>query len=624
MDNDTNFLNLLDLFEEQIDEKGKEVSQRVEKTNLYGEWVDFDLDFLIDERNEWKEKLVQRGVLIDEQKFYIRGKKIQYSGNYINRVLLNNCVENFIEMQCRYFNEYYYPEIAMFSGCIGYVGKIVRNFVNENIRFIKVVLIELGVVYNDDNIDQDYLKYTELDEIDAYLDNLGTMISQKITDSAQERFDKRLSSDQPEFWVGGEGIGGLIKGYVLGSALSFGAEKISEGFNKIGDSIAAGKLKKKLDEVFEEVREQVSDLLHLCADTVLPFLMIKLQESNMEYWFDIGEDNRWSQILEYTDYERKHNLIDDSIYWDRLVYLLNEYPFVGEIYIKIIDYDLDCMKELYMLAEFFGMGDTVLGEAALCMAKLIGRYKEKNMNELIEKEVNELWDKYQEGIYEMDECVVDDNEYTEEMLENYDKCKEILYKLLVVYKIYFLKKKIHGEIKKTEYTKEEIEALWKKVGCGCELYKINAAVEGELLKYYRELVAVSIERNQIVQFESNLEELIAYMHDENTYKSNFANCVYASLLMMLYKDIDAKKERTFLKDIQLAAEKGVILAKYLTAQFSEDEEEKEELLFDAIKNNFPAVTCIKEFYLERFKEKKSVWDEILADRWKAVEDMCTN
>lgn len=615
-------LNLLDSFENQISDREREVSQKAERTSLYGDWVNFDLNYLLDERKKWKEQLIQRGIEKDEKIFKLKGRSIHYSGNFVNRAWLNNYVEDFVEMQTKCFEQNYLSEISMFPGCLSYVGKIIKNFVYEEIRFIKIILTEFDISY-DDGIDQEYLKYIELDEIDTYLDNLGSMISQKITDTAQERFDRRQSANQPEVWVGGEGIGGLIKGYVLGSAINFGVDKISDGVNKLGDSFAAGKLRKKLDEVFEEVRKQVSDLISMCANSVLPFLLAVFRVSDMEYWFDLDENNVWKKILEYTNYEHEHNLIDGSTYWDRLIYLLSEYPFEEELYILILNSDLDCVKELYIIATFFGFGDRVLGEAGLCIAKLIGEYRKKNISEMSQQKVYTLLDKCQRKIYNMDACVVTDNKYTKNYLDSFNKYETLLYKQLNAYKICFIKKTESTNLSEHDYSKKEIEELWEIVGQGNDEYQIDAESEYKLFMYYSDLVADSIEKKQIVLFEHNLQSLIVHLKDKDVYKSDFARCLYAYLMKKLYTKIGSEKKYNLWRDVELASNNGVILAKYLVAQYTSDAEKKEKFFLDIIENNFPAIDNLIDFYHKKDEEDKYSGYAILEESWKKVKEYMT-
>lgn len=609
--------SILDSFEKQIGEQEKEVDKKTEKTILYGEWADFDLQAVIEEREKWKEQLTQQGILKNDKTFPIKEQTVMYSGNYVNRVLLNNCMENYKAMQCRYFERYYRSEIVMFPGCLIYIKKMMGNIVAENIRFIKIVLSELNLTWDKD-LDREYLKYIEFDEVNNYFDNLGDMISQKIIGVAEERFEKRQSGNLSELWIGGEGIGGLIKGYVMGTAINFGVEKASDMFNKIGDSIAADKLRGKFNEVFEEIQKQIADLISMFADQISPFLMIKFQESNVYCWFDVCENNDWKQILDFANYEYEHNLIDDITYWKRLVYLLEEYPFVNEIYVAILNYDLDCMKELYMVAEFFGLGETVLGESSVCIAKLAGRYKDTSVTQLTEAEVYDLWDKYKKGIYNLNDIVIDDSAHLKKALNQFNMYKKELYKLLIADRTYFLRKREEKE--QQEYTEETIEILWERVGRSQGINRIDASPEEKLWGYYLDKCYDFVEKRQIVQFEESLEGLITHLNDADIYRENCAKCLYAFFLSLLFKDIDSKKADAFQKDVCSLARRGIVVAKFFVALFSQDEDEREEYLLEVIQDNFPAEGELMDFYLEKFQKNKSVWDKACAERWREVEE----
>lgn len=612
-------LNLLGSFEEQVSKEEEEITQREHRTSLYGKWVDFGLDSLMDERKRWKEQLEQQGGLKHEKIFYVKGRRIEYSSNYVNRVWLNNYVDNFVEMQKKYFEKYYSVEKTFFLGYLVYEKKILNNFVCEDIRFIKTVLEEFDIPYDDD-INQEYLKCIEFDKIDSAFDNWGDMICKKIEDSYRRRLGERDSAPQLQVFVGGRGIGGFIKGYLLGTAINTGIEKISDEFKKVGDGIAGEKVKKELQEVFEEAQKHTLQLICMCSDLILPFLLGIFQVSDMGCFFDVGENHLWKQILEYSDYEYTNNLIDDLKYWERMVYLLEEYPFQRDIYIKMIDYDLDCVRELYGVAAFFGMGDDVINEAALCIARLIGKYRKKEMKEITEKEVDELYQKFQNGTYDLDAYVVNDIRWTKNSLNNYNKYKGILFKQFLAYRTGFLMKDL--EQTKPEYTSKEVKRLWKNVGCGNDIYKIDAESEYKLLQYYSKLAASSIKEKQYVQFEDDLRDLTAHLKDKDTYQSDFANCLYAYLLMEFYTN-ESKKKDDFLRDIYLAADNGVILAKYLVAQNCNDNEEKEKLLLEIVQNNFPVIKNLKELYLKMAKENEYSGKEILAESWEKVEAYVT-
>lgn len=601
-------MSLLDSFEEQIGNQEKEVAEKEIKTSLYGEWTDFDLQAVIEERKKWKEQLIQQGILKNEKSFPIKGKMVKYSGNFINRALLNNCIENYKSMQRRYFEKNYRSEITMFPGCMVYIKRMMRNTVSENIRFIKIVLAELNLDWDND-LDSEYLEYIQFNEAEKYFDNLADMISQKMIGVARERFEKRQSRNSSEMWIGGEGIGGLIKGYVMGTAVNFGIEKFMDAFNKAGDSIAADKLKGTLNEVFKEVQKQVADLMAMFADLMLPFLLVKFERLSTYYLFDVREDNCWKQMLEFSNYEYEHDLIDGTTYWKRLTYLLEEYPFVNEIYIEILGYDLvntdlECLKELYMVADFFGLGREVLDESSVCIAELVGRYKDTSVTELTEAEVYELWDKYEKGIYDMNDIVMDDNAHMKEKLNLFNLYKDELYKLLLVDRTYFLKKREKKE--EQGNIEETVEELWERIGQSKGIYRIDASGEEKLCVHYLDVCSNFVEKKQIMQFEQCLQGLVIHFDDTDAYKADFAKCLYAFFLSLLFEDIDSKTTGVFRKDIYALARRGIVIAKFFVSLFSQNEDEREKFLLEVIQCNFPVEGELKDFYSKKFQKKEPV------------------
>lgn len=602
-------LDLLDSFETQVKEKGKEVTQKTEKVEKYGKWANYDLNGVLDERKQQKKQLFARGVWKNEKAFQIHGCTIEYSSNYVNAAWLRNCVDNFKKMQDYYFEKYYIKEFEWRPSILNYVGKVVRDFVNEEIRFIKTVLIELNIPFNDDELEQIYTQYIKLESVDKYLEKLSDEMVEKVEKTIQERLEKKEASAQSGLWVGGQGITGYLKAYLVGSVIQAGAAAASG----MGDMFAMKGLKGELDQFMQEdVGSLVAVWLQQHSENIYDFLLIIFKNADIDFWFDVCSDGCWKQIMEYSKYEYAHALISEKVYWQRLRYLLAEYPLEPEIYYAVLEYDLPCMRELYKIAEFFGMEYFVLSRADTCIAKLYTEYADLSLDDMNEKVMISLWKQYQAGVFDTKDCAVCSQSMWS--LHNLETSRDNLYRLLAAYQAYLLAKKTVR--RKARYSVRDGEKLWDKIEGGDNVVEID--VENTLLQYYSEKAKASIDQENILQFEDSLNDLREHLHDEDSYKSDLASCLYAELLAKFYQSADPERAGAFREDTRLAADRGVVLARYLTAERCDDIDEREKRLLEIADSIYLAAGDLRKLYMEK-KDGKFDY-QTLKKYWKTIDE----
>ena len=162
---------------------------------------------------------------------------------------------------------------------------------------------------------------------------------------------------------------------------------------------------------------------------------------------------------------------------------------------------------------------------------------------------------------------------------------------------------------------DSINTIWEKIGDKGIDGNYNAILEYQILQFYMNFVKDEIKEHLVEDFEKKLLELRKYINNEKEYKANFAEFIYAFLLVQFNENFNTEKFDIYWKDIEFLAQKGIIAAQYYLGIKNNDI----KALIDAAKFNFPdAALQLKNFYSMRFTEKNDLWDKALAERWENI------
>lgn len=610
-------LDILDSFEEELNQKKNDNVKEEERIRLYGEWADFDLD----ERKKKREKNKNKGFSIFKE-FFLGHLKVSYAENIVNYVAMSKFFNSYAYNCSSEYKKKMEGKFRSFEDVK--IGKTsILLYVNRNVRLIETILLRLDVSYQHETIVQEYLKYINFEELNENVENAFEDLTKEAEQIMGERYFSRMTAETPQLIGGGYGIGGMVKGIAVASIINMGVEKTQGMAENIRDKRALLRVKNMFQKKFEELNyfTYLADKVYEYCKQLFPFIIQILETEGMEDFFNIYMNGEWKEILQFSKYEYRNNLIGKNEYFDRLIYLLQEYPFEITIYKNIWVYDEKCLQELLTIAEYFEVDDCLLEWIDNQMYTEFQKYLHTKIEIISRDEIEGISKKYEEYWH-----VRKHYKMKEEQVQFFKEIEMFLF----VDRLYCAERH-NNSLYYEEMQKLTLTQKWEKVGKSYRDYPVDAHIEYYILNFYFEKASKAIEEGISDDFEEQLEELKVHFKNDDSYEDVFAKFIYSSLLFIsALKSKNSEKLSLFKKDIEEAAKRGIISAKYIYTYTFEMREYKEshnsEKLDRVIKsymicaaNHYPlAASQLEMIFIDLASTTSYEIYQLLAERWKEL------